>query len=489
MLLLPGIGIFLLAGFLYALSFLKSRHSKYALALALIILCSLILRVYLSWDPYVHDWDERYHALVAKNMMDRPLRPMLYRDPVLPYDYRNWLANHVWVHKPPLPLWTMAAGMSLFGVNEAGLRFPSVLLSTLAVLLTYGIGLRLFSRKVGLLAAFLHSIHGMIIELTAGKIATDHIDLFFLFFVELAVYLVVVQRKRKTMGGAALIGLAIGLAILCKWLPALTVIALWVILDMDSLRLRPVLCLAMILVVMVLVALPWQVYIHARFPVEAAWETQFNLRHVTQALDGHGGPITYHFNVLVRSYGELILLPLVWLGVQSFRKVRDRKRLFLLAWIAIPFVVFSVFKTKMQAYTVFAAPALFLLTAVFFYYLKSVARRLKPRWVAAVCLVLLIGLPVRYSIDRLRIFRYQERSPHWVSEIKKLRGTLPDKTVIFNTSRPIEVMFYTNYVAYDHAPSEEEKEIVHRKGYALAVMDGPNIPAALKADRSVILIR
>jgi len=143
----------------------------------------------------------------------------------------------------------------------------------------------------------------------------------------------------------------------------------------------------------------------------------------------------------------------------------------------------------MQAYTVFAAPALFLLTAVFFYYLKSVARRMKNRWVATVCLVLLIGLPVRYSIDRLRIFRYQERSPRWASEIKKLRGTLPDKTVIFNHNRPIEVMFYTNYVAYDHVPSDEEKGIVHRKGYTLAVMDGPNLPAALKADRSVILIR
>ncbi|MCX6566522.1 MAG: glycosyltransferase family 39 protein [Candidatus Aminicenantes bacterium] len=486
---LPGIGVILLVGFIYVLAYLKSRRSKYALALALIILCSLILRVYLSWDLYLHDWDERYHALVAKNMIGQPLKPMLYRDPVLPYDYRNWFANHVWIHKPPLPLWTMAAGMSLLGVNEAGLRFPSIVLSTLAVLLTYGLGRRLFSRRVGLLAAFLHSIHGMIIELTAGKIATDHVDLFFLFFVELAVYLVVVQRKRKTAGGAVLIGLAVGLAILCKWLPALTVIALWVILDMDFLRPRSVLHLAVILAVMVLVALPWQLYIRARFPAETAWETLFNLKHITQVLDGQGGPITYHLRVLVRSYGELILLPLVWLSVQSFRKLQDRKRLFLLAWIAIPVVVFSFFKTKMQAYTVFAAPALFLLTAVFFYYLKGTIRKRKPRWLASVCLVLLIGLPVRYSIDRLRFFRPEERSPQWVLDIKKLRGTLPDKTVIFNHRRPIEVMFYTDYVAYDHAPSDKEKEIVLRKGYALAVVDGPNLPPALKADQAVIHLK
>lgn len=47
---LPGICVFILVGVLYVLAFLKSRRSGYALALALIILCSLILRVYLSWD-------------------------------------------------------------------------------------------------------------------------------------------------------------------------------------------------------------------------------------------------------------------------------------------------------------------------------------------------------------------------------------------------------------------------------------------------------
>ena len=47
----------------------------------------------------------------------------------------------------------------------------------------------MYSQRVGFIAAFLFSIHGLIIELSAGRVATDSIDIFFLFFIELAVYL------------------------------------------------------------------------------------------------------------------------------------------------------------------------------------------------------------------------------------------------------------------------------------------------------------
>jgi uncharacterized metal-binding protein len=43
-----------------------------------------------------------------------------------------------------------------------------------------------------------------------------------------------------------------------------------------------------------------------------------------------------------------------------------------------------------------------------------------------------------------------------VAEIKKLKNRLPVKAVIFNHARPIEVMFYTNYIAYERLPPKEE---------------------------------
>ena len=74
------------------------------------------------------------------------------------------------------------------------------------------------------LAAFFYSINGLIIELAAGRVATDHADTFFLFFVELAVFLTIcfVQKKKTVYNLMA--GVAIGAAVLSKWLPALIVL-------------------------------------------------------------------------------------------------------------------------------------------------------------------------------------------------------------------------------------------------------------------------
>ena len=49
----------------------------------LILLGAFALHLWVSMDPYLHEWDERYHALVAKNLMPHPLKPTLYDNPVL----------------------------------------------------------------------------------------------------------------------------------------------------------------------------------------------------------------------------------------------------------------------------------------------------------------------------------------------------------------------------------------------------------------------
>ncbi|HRO42202.1 MAG TPA: glycosyltransferase family 39 protein [Flavipsychrobacter sp.] len=75
----------------------------------------------------------------------------------------------------------------VFGVNEIALRLPSIILTTAGIGLSYFIGKYFFNRKTGYLTVFFYSINGLIIELTAGRVATDHIDIFFLFFIELGI--------------------------------------------------------------------------------------------------------------------------------------------------------------------------------------------------------------------------------------------------------------------------------------------------------------
>ena len=153
--------------------------------------------------PFLHPWDERYNALVAKHLAAHPLLPTLYDRPLLPYDYRNWRANHVWLHKPPLALWLMAASLRLFGAAGWAVRLPSILLSTFAILLTYDLGRRLFDSGTGLVAAGLQAVHGYLIALAAGRVPVDHVDSVLIAVVELGVWLAVVavDRRRERPAG------------------------------------------------------------------------------------------------------------------------------------------------------------------------------------------------------------------------------------------------------------------------------------------------
>ena len=90
---------FLFSIFCYFYSLKSFKNNQQNLALILIILGGLILRIYSASDLFLHSWDERYHALVAKNLLQPPLLPTLYEHPVLDYNYQNWTANHIWVQK------------------------------------------------------------------------------------------------------------------------------------------------------------------------------------------------------------------------------------------------------------------------------------------------------------------------------------------------------------------------------------------------------
>ena len=127
----PGaIAVMFAAAVLFWISYRLAPAIVFTRAALTIALAAVLIRAYAGADLALHPWDERYHALVAKNLIANPLVPTLRLDPVLDYDFRNWESNHVWLHKPPLALWMQAASMRVFGVSEWPMRFPSLLVST-----------------------------------------------------------------------------------------------------------------------------------------------------------------------------------------------------------------------------------------------------------------------------------------------------------------------------------------------------------------------
>jgi 4-amino-4-deoxy-L-arabinose transferase len=466
----------------------KGNHK---LALLLLVLCGAVLRAYTASDLYLHAWDERYHALVAKNLIQHPLAPTLYDQPVLPYDFKNWTANHLWLHKQPLPLWTMALSLWAFGINEFALRLPSVLLSTLGIWLTYSIAKALFNARVGFLAAFFFAINGLIIELTGGRVATDHIDVFFLVVIELSIWFSILFARRQKVLYNLLAGLFIGTAILSKWMPALIVLPIWLLLVLETghFNTRQVVAHFIVLAATcTAVFLPWQVYIHGAFPAEAGWEASFNMKHYTEALDGQGGSVFYFLEQIRINYGELVYLPLGWFTLRTL-KSRSYGQLAVLLWFWVPFVFFSFAAAKMQGYILFTCPALFMMTAEFFLMLQDHARASRHQWAYRAVLVLLIALPARYMVERMKPFDAAERNPQWVTDLRNLGKVSKGKGVVFNYGRPIEAMFYTPYTVYSSVPGIQLVDSLVHSGYTVMVQDDGALPAEIRNMPGIELLK
>ena len=443
------------------------------LALWLVILGGLALRVFASTDMFLHVWDERYHALVAKNLMDNPLKPMLYANPILPYDYKIWTENHIWLHKQPFSLWMIAGSLKIFGVSEFAVRIPSLLFSTVGIYLMYWLGSNLMNNRVAYISAFFFSMNGLILDLASGRGATDHVDICFLFLVLLSVVFCVHYAQKRNWVYNLLAGLTLGAAVLTKWLPALIVLPIWLglLLHYGKFNLKEFIVQGLILTgSAVLIFLPWQLYIHEVFPLEAPWESSLNMRHLTEVIEDRGGGPLYHLNFIRVNYGELIYLPIIWWGYQTFRNKKiNFLRLAVLVWFLIPFIFFTIAATKMQGYLLFTAPALFLMIADLAVYLTDVRTTKARTWLKTIVVFLFFALPTRYMIERVKPLEKRERNPDWAQELKELDRDLKsvdfEEGVLYNYDRPIEAMFYTDLIVYDRDLTQEELDFLKMAGY------------------------
>lgn len=460
------------------LTFRTFERNRLRTTLALIIAVGFLLRWYAGGYRALHPWDERYHALVARNLVAEPFKPTLYRTPLLGYDFRDWQANHVWLHKPPLALWLMAASVALLGATEAAVRLPSLLLSTLQIPLTYALGKRLWSEKVGLTAALFHAVSPQLIRLATGQQSVDHVDTALVFFIQLSVWLAVVYRDRPRLGLLLATGLVTGLALLSKWLPGLIVCPVFLLLMRPRLGWRRAALQAAIVAVLAgLVSLPWTIYCRARFPQEYACEQGIHWQHLFEPVHGQGGSPFYHLGPLLEAYGELVWLPLAWFAVVTFRR-GGAGRWAVLAWWGLPLVLFSLIASKRANYLAIAAPAIFLAMSYQWWTWQTSFARLRHPRLYGVLLVLLMVLPLKQWLGLDNPFRATSRAPAWAEQLRGHAARLGGETaVVLNAERPIEMMFYTGATAYACVPPREQIEDLLHRGYRVYVVAGPSVPA------------
>ena len=428
-----------------------------------------MVRLRAANHPYISQWDEAYHALVAKNLTAHPLEPTLYEEKVLPADDRDWTKAGVWLHKPPLPLWLMAAGIAAFGENELSFRLPSVMLDTLSILLIYLLALELFgpsSRLAGLIAAALYAVNPLMIRLVSGRIPDDTPHVVNAFFITGTTFLFVVSARKNSRAYAAAAGLSLGLGTLCMSAVALLGLAAPLPLLLSHRGVRgSARLLAVAALPFAVAALPWPLYCLSRWPDLWRHESALHVNHLFTALEGHAHAWWWYLKILPVQYGGSAVLvgafgaAVLVYAVREAARRRDAGLSAALCWTLIPYIFFSLIATKLYAYVAVAVPAACLLTGFF---TASLWAARGGRYRAAVLAALLAaGAQAGFVVvERLRadysicpwsdLYDY----PSFRRVMLRLRE-VPGPKVLLNVgdSKSPQAMYYSGAAAYPEAPS------------------------------------
>lgn len=460
----------------------------------------LLIQV-ISLDGFLNLWDERFHALVAKNLLETPLMPTLYADPILDIPYQGWDMSIIWLHKQPLFLWQIAISFKIFGVNEIALRLPSAIMMSLLVLVTYRIGALIANKKTGFIAAFLFSTSFYMMQLLSGRQELEHNDIAFLFYVTASIWAWLEYIYTKKRIWIVLIGLFSGFAILCKWLVGLVIFLAWGIYNIQhyKFQIKKYLPLLTGLVFTSIVVLPWQILCFVWYPNELSYELEYNTKHLFEVIEGHSGDVWYHFVKLRVIYGILIQVTILVSTFLFFRKSKDKK--LTLSFISIPvaiFLFYTIAKTKMPSYTVVTAIPIYIITgfAVVLVF-EFLSRRIGNKIIySAIVSVLLFAMgwsnlkPNSLKKSHAIENNLASNLLHNKRIFMDCKNNLPENSVIFNVKgrHYIECMFYTGFPSYNFIPSMEQLNDIEHNNKTAVVFNSEKIPDYLLNNENIILI-
>lgn len=458
---------------------------KKNITLIILLVVGFVLRLTAIFiDPFLHPWDERFHALVARNFMDNPFIPILRVNPITDnYDKFTWCCNHVWLHKQPLFMWQMAFSMKVFGVSEWSMRLPSAIMGTLLILLTYRIAILLTKNKtVALLSSLMLAFSNFHLQMIAGIHGMDHNDVAHGFYILASIWAFCEYHQKNNWQWAVLIGVFSGAAILNKWLTGLLVYLIWgvffliTILQKEAIK-KQLVHLLLSLFFCFLVFLPWQIYILDRFPELAKYVYEYNRRHITEALEGHGGNVYYYLKSLKDLTGNYIFY-LIPIGMfMSFRAkgISSRLNAAIVTGILFVFLFFSlIVKTKVDTYLFFIVPLILIYISLFFNFLiKKTANYniIKGALGIALAYICLNPMLIKNYLSpqneerNIRIYNTQI--------YKGLKNILPStvKTVMnMNEFEDIDVMFFNKGItAYHFTMTEKDFEEIKARKLPLGI--------------------
>ena len=321
-----------------------------------------------SWSLPLIDRDEPRFAEASREMIERG-------DYIVPH-----FNNQLRLDKPPLAYWAQVASFKIFGQNDFAARFPSAIAAALVAMSIFAWGIRIGDEKIAWWAAIIFTLSLQTLIHAKAAVA----DMWLVLFMTIAHWtgyeLIGKQTpnaQRPTPNAqwiwwcAFYLSLAMGF--LAKgpiaWTPLLTVgSTIFFTRNSDlSHRFKFVRGGLLTLALVSIWGIPALMQTHGEFFRVGI------MHHVVErsfsTMEGHGAKSFGVYFLLLPLYFITIFgsffpwsVKLPWLAKQVWRE-RDRIDNYLIAGIAIIFVIFTLVKTKLPHYTLPAFPLLALLLA------------------------------------------------------------------------------------------------------------------------------
>lgn len=303
------------------------------------------------------------------------------REMVASGDYITPRINGVpFLDKPVLYYWLQAFAIQLFGIKEWALRLFPALFGMMGCLLTYVCGRHLFDRSTGLLSALVLATTPL--YFAGAHYANLDLEVAVLISASLLCFVtgILTSNHRRAFIFSAWVFVA--LAFLTKGLMALAFPALigilWMLLA-NRLTAIKQLHLILGLFLFCLIVFPWYFLVQKANPdfLHYFFITQQVTRFLSKGEFNNKGPFWFYIPVIL--FGFFPWTIFLWQSLkESIINVwQDKKEhtieLFLLIWVIIIFLFFSIPHSKIMTYILPIFPALALLTG----------RYLSSKWVFA----------------------------------------------------------------------------------------------------------
>lgn len=318
----------------------------------------------LKIDPVrPHHTDSIWYASIAREMLQTG----------------NWLIPHYdgkadfW--KPPLHYWLIATSYTIFGVSAVSAVLPSLFLASLGLFLVWLMGVQWFGPRGAILACLVLATNAQYYE----SATLSMMDLGVAIFILLSLFsFFMSERSKKPALWIVLFFIFSALGVLLKSVQGILIPCAIVFIYLIVMRKNPwwshKKAVLLGVVLFVLISAPWFVYMRHQFGHQY---TQFIAKEqIFGRLVGDLNNWSWRFTSFFRSFFDvfgpftILCLFVVSSVVVAIKKVlkghRDEPLVFLLAWSAVVFGLFSISSSHGTRYFMPIIPAMSLLVGGYF---------------------------------------------------------------------------------------------------------------------------